>query len=189
MRNDTGKTIIPLVITIIILLALGGLALYFTIGENGVVKKVENEEISFNKDEVLEALNIKIRDRYLDIYGKATKDGKNNIQDFYNGDKVIMFLKGFSGGESGNDFGEQPDGIIYISDLAGHNNETESEKIYFINLENLGRTINRYGKGENIENSKDYFYIKGSGESYKVYYSNLDGEEEEIGALQIQQSL
>ena len=58
MKNNRGATILPLVITIIILLVLAGIALYFTIGENGVVKKVEDEEITFNKDEVLEGLNI-----------------------------------------------------------------------------------------------------------------------------------
>ena len=39
MENNRGATILPLVITIIILLVLGGIALYFTLGENGVVKR------------------------------------------------------------------------------------------------------------------------------------------------------
>ena len=52
----------------------------------------------------------------------------------------------------------------------------------------LKRDINRYGKGEN-GSSGDFFYLKCSGDSYKVYYLNLNGEEEEIGDLQIKQEL
>ncbi len=195
MKNNRGATILPLVITIIILLVLAGIALYFTIGENGVVKKVEDEEITFNKDEVLEGLNIIIREKYLDAYSKGTKDGKNNLDQFYNGEKVIQFLLGYSGGEDGNvDMNSQPDSTKYIEVLSDSSfnkenfSKEENVSYYFINLEELKRDINRYGKGEN-GSSGDFFYLKCSGDSYKVYYLNLNGEEEEIGDLQIKQEL
>ena len=41
MKNNKGITMIALIITIIVMLILAGVALSFTIGEDGVINKAE----------------------------------------------------------------------------------------------------------------------------------------------------
>ena len=194
MKDNKGVTLVALVITIIVLLILAGVTLYLTIGENGVLRKAEKVEITFNKSEVLEALNIAITEKYLDAYSKATKDGKMNIKDHYDGDKVIYFLRGYESDENGNIMNSEenpPESTQkYIEPLNGDSTGTK----FFVKLDTLKRTINKYGKGEN-GSSTDYFYVETSKDAENkvnkatLYYMNLDETPEEIGDLQIQQSI
>ena len=181
MKRENGLTLTALVITIIILLVLAGVSLRFIVGENGVIEKATTVEAEYNKSEVLEELNLIITEKYLDAYKKATKAGKDaKIEQYYNSEKVIKFLKGYSGGESGEDYTVQ-DSKIIIEDLVGSTDE------YFIRISELNKDISSYAKGKNEENSKDFFFIKKESEDvYKVYYRNSRRENEEIGALQLQ---
>ena len=193
MNNNKGLTLVALVITIIVLLILAGVTIYMMLGNNGVLNKSKTVEIEFNKGEVLEELNIIISEKYLDAYHKATKDGKVTIEKYYNGKKVILFLLGHSGGENGDDE-TTFDSTKYIEELEGFTN-TDQDSRYFINLDTLKRKIEKYGKGTNEENATDYFYLKTSGmesnnvDKIEVYYKTLEGADEKIGDLQIQQSL
>lgn len=179
MKKENGLTLTALVITIIILLILAGISLKFVLGENGVIKQATTVEEKYNKSEVLEELNLLITEKYLDAYNKYTKAGKNaTLDQYYNIEKVIKFLKGYSGGETGNDYQIQDTKVI-IEDLIGSTDK------YFIRIAELNRDISSYAKGKNEENSKDFFFIKKeSDEVYKVYYRNLKREDEEIGMLQ-----
>ena len=191
MKENKGLTLISLAVTIIIMLILAGVTLNVVIGENGILTKATKVEVSFNKGEILEELNVRITEKYLDAYGKATQNGQNNLKEFYDADKVIKFLEGYSGGETGNDFSGDPDlgeDRIIIEDLNGHT-QTTADSRYFIILEHLNKKMEKYGKGTNASDSTDYFYIQGSNGVYKVIYRNSDNEDEEIGELQIQQPL
>lgn len=202
MKNNKGLTLIALVITIIILLILAGISIRMSIGENGILTRATTVEKTYNKSEVLEELNIIITEKYLETYNKISLDGNlDNIDEYYSLDKVIQFLLGYSGGEDGKKIyteGELPDSKVYITTLNGYTNKSEDTR-YFIIIDSLGRSIDKYGKGENnYSNAKDYFYIKVSEnddgiKTAKVFYkgikSNTDADDEEIGDLQIQQSL
>ena len=198
MKENKGLTLISLIVSIILIFILAGVSINFIIGDNGILTKAMNVEKTFNKSEVLEEINVMITEKYLDAYNKASsnisQNGGLDVEKYYSGDKVIKFLQGYSGGDSGEEYGEnvQPDKpvvIVELKDTSITNNAENGENCYFINLDSLNRNINKYGKGTNFDNSKDYFYIKGSGETYKLYYKNLEGNSEEIGDLQIQQNL
>lgn len=197
MESNKGLTLIALIITIIILLILGGVSINLIIGENGILTRATTVEQTYNKGEVLEELNVMITEKYLDAYGKASakiaETNQLNLEPYYSGEKVIQFLLGWSGGESGEDYGDtvekdEPIVIEPLQDTIALSEAGEGESCYFIILSSLNRKITRYGRGIN-GSTTDYFYIQGSGDSYKVIYRNLKGEPEEIGDLQIQQTL
>lgn len=179
MKKENGLTTIALSIIIVILVIATGIAFKIILGDDGIVKKANIEEVEYNKSEVLEELNLIITEKYVASYKKATKDGKNNLEQFYNTEKVIQYLKGYSGGENGDDYTTQ-DSKIIIEDLIGKTD------MYFIKVSELNKDIINYGKGENVENSKDFFYIKKESEDvYNVFYKNVEGKDEEIGNLQL----
>ena len=198
MKENKGLTLIALVITIIILLILAGVSLNMIIGENGILTKATTVEQSYNKGEVLEEINVMITEKYLDAYSKASsrigESGQLNLEKYYTGEKVIKFLMGFSGGETGEEYGagvatDKPVVIEPLADATVVNAaNTNGESCYFIILSSLNRSIAKYGKGTN-GSASDYFYIQGKDESYQVIYRNLESEDEVIGDVQIQQNL
>ena len=183
MKNNRGMALTTLIIVIIILGIIFYIGYKITFREDGLVEKVTTEEQNYNKNEVLEELNNIITEKYLNSYKKAMDSESKDINQYYNSEIIIKYLKGYSGVESGTDYSVQ-DSKIIIEDLVGGIDE------YFINISELKRNINTYGKGENIENSKDFFFIRKEGENlYKVYYKNSNGEDEELGNLQIEQNI
>ena len=69
LRN-TGITLIALIITIIILLILAGVAIHFTLGENGIINISEKSGEKYNKQEATESINLKITNSQIKAYGK-----------------------------------------------------------------------------------------------------------------------
>lgn len=57
-EREKGITLIALVITIIVLLILEGITIAFLTGENSIFKKVTNEKIENEKDEIKEILSL-----------------------------------------------------------------------------------------------------------------------------------
>ena len=99
-------------------------------------------------------------------------------------EKVIAYLKGYSGGEDGNiNYDAEPDSKVIIEDLVSQ------ENCYFVKVENLKSDLSNYGNGKNVENSTDYFFIKQEDNKINLYYKNTNSEIEQIGELQIEQSI
>lgn len=184
MRRNEGKAFLKLLIVIVILAIIAFIAYKWAVGRDGIITKVTKDEEVYNKTEVLEEINSVITQKYLDVYSQATSKGENKIEEFYNADKVIEFLKGYKSDENGNVNTEvEPTETKYIEDLA------EEENCYYVIIENFKRDITSYGTGENDKNSSDYFFIKKDGEVYNLYYKNSNKEIEEIGVIQIEQSI
>ncbi len=180
MRKENGLGLISLAIIIIILIILVVITFKVVLGDDGVIDKVTTEEVEYNKTEVLDELNLIITEKYVDSYKKGTKGGENKLEQYYNPEKVIKFLEGYSGGETGEDYTTK-DSKVIIEDLVG------TTDMYFIKVSELNEDITSYGQGENVEGSKDFFYIKKESEEvYKVYYKNVKGEDEEIGPLNLE---
>ena len=78
---------------------------------------------------------------------------------------------------------EAPDKKVVIEDLVSE------ENCYFVKIENLKSDISGYGKGENSLESNDYFFIKLEEENLNLYYKDANSEVEQIGKLQIEQSI
>ena len=184
MKNNAGKAFVQSIVIIAILVVIGFVAYKAAVGRGGIIRKFTTDEEKYSKTEVLEEINFIITEKYLDAYSKATKDGKNKVEEFYNAEKVIAYLKGYSGGEDGNiNYSEAPDQKVIIEDLVSE------ENCYFVKVENLKSELQNYGKGENTEDSNDYFFIKQEGDKFILYYKDINSEIEQIGEIQIEQSI
>ena len=165
MRNNEGKAFLKLLIVIVILFLIGFMAYKWAIGRDGIITKVTTDEKEYNQSEVLQEINVIITQKYLEAYSKATSGGENKIEQFYNADKVMLYLKGYTCDETGNINTEtEPTETKYIEDL------TFEENCYYVKIENFKRDITSYGIGENAEDSNDYFVIKVEDENYNLYY-------------------
>ena len=60
MKNQKGITLISLIITIIVMMILAGIALSFSVGENGVITKAEETKIVISTSEELERISLAI---------------------------------------------------------------------------------------------------------------------------------
>lgn len=188
MKNNTGKVFIKLLIIIAVLAVVAFIAYRAGTSNDGLITKFTTDEEEYNKSEVLEEINLIITEKYLDAYNKSiagdNKKDENKINEFYNPEKVIAYLKGYSGGDDGNiNYEAEPDKTVFIEDLV---DETDC---YYVKIENFKRDITTRGKGKNEKGSNDYFFIKKDGEDYKLYYKNANSEVDEIGALQLEQSI
>ncbi len=96
MRNNEGKAFLKLLIVIVILFLIGFMAYKWAIGRDGIITKVTTDEKEYNQSEVLQEINVIITQKYLEAYSKATSGGENKIEQFYNADKVMLYLKGYT---------------------------------------------------------------------------------------------
>ena len=184
MRNNEGKAFVNLLIIVVILAIICYIAYNWAVSKDGIITKVTTDEEKYNKSEVLEEINFIITQKYLEVYKKATAGGENKIEQFYNGDKVIAYLKGYTCDDNGNiNLEEAPTETAYIEDLASE------ENCYYVNIKNFKRDITTYGIGENAENSSDYFFIRKEDDKYNLYYQNANKEIDEVGTLSIEQSM
>lgn len=184
MEKNQGLTMISLVITIIVLLILAGVSINLIIGDNGILTRATTVEVTFNKSEVIEEINILATEKYLEAYNKASAAGDvGNFQNYYNPTKVIYFLLGKD--DDGNDV---TDAKKYIEPLGGYT-DTNDDTRYFIIVRSLSRSVERYGKGDNNVDNNDYFFIRATKDdngkilTAKVIYKNLENNEEEIGDI------
>ncbi len=166
MKRDNGLAAITLVLMIIIILGIVGLTIYFSIGDEGVLTKVTQDEEEFNKTEVLDELNITITEKYLETYKNEVVNGRK-IEEVYNKDVAINYLK--------------EKGIIEPYD--------ENKNKYYINVSALRSDI-KQGKGEK-GSSKDVYVIEKSEktEDYEVVYLKNENERISIGNLEFEQKL
>lgn len=184
MVNNEGKAFVTVIIILVILGIVGVVAYNMATGTDGILTKVTSDEEKYDKSEVLEEINFVIKEKYLEAYSKATVGGENKIQEFYNPEKVMAYLKGHAVKDDGSvNLEEAPTQKIYIEDLV------DEKDCYYININTFKRDITTYGKGKNEKDSKDYFFIKKDAEEYKLYYKDSDAKVEEIGALVFEQEM
>lgn len=173
MKNENGSSIIALVITIIVLIAIAGLGVFLTIGEDGILTQVGDEETEYNKTEIIEQLNSFLTHKYIEDYHK---ESGNNIEKYYNEDEIIKYLKDNN----------------YIEDFYEVKASEKTENKYFIKVENLKINITQFGLGKNGNNGgngKGLFFLQKEENGLIVYYINLTGETEKIGELEVQKDL
>lgn len=190
MKNNKGLTLVALVITIIVLLILAGVSLNMIMGENGILTRATTVEVTYNKGEVIEEINILATEKYLNAYNEASAAGDiENFNNYYNPTKVINYFLG-----KNDDGTDNPGAKKFIEPLSGFT-DTKDDTRYFIIISSLGRNIEKYAKGANNVNNNDYFYIKATKDdsnnivTAKVMYKDLEGNIEEIGDLIFNPSL
>jgi hypothetical protein len=114
--ENKGITLIALVISIIVILILAGIALNVTIGNNGIISKVQTaklkEEISDAEEEILSGLST-LDSEY---YQKASSDSGINIYDIYSISSLQKYVNGKINGFNYNKDGET---VVYYTNSKG----------------------------------------------------------------------
>ena len=164
MKKENGASIILLAIVIVILIVIAGVALHVVYNN---VNKYTETEVEYNKEEIVEKLNLIVKEKYVLDYKYASENNKN-IDEIYSPDTVIQYLldKGI---------------IEELKDI----NDNIVENQYFINPDALNSDIATNvinGNGSNSNGTK-VFKIKKLEDKYMIYFVNKFGDEEELGEL------
>ena len=163
MGRENGFTYQILVLIVIIIIAIAGVCINKVVGKKGVIDRVTTVETEYSKEEVLEKINHKITQKFIEINNQAKLENKS-ISELYNSDVVINYL-------------------IESGVIEPENDETGNIKgnSYKINIDNLKEDDNK------TQYSGD-FKLEKIEEKYKVVFYDKEGKSEQIGDLQIQQT-
>lgn len=167
MRREDGLSIISLIILIVILIIIGCVGIHYVFGENGLFNKMSEANNEYNKTEIVEKMNLIIKEKYVFDY-KYALENKKDINEIYTNDAVIKYLLDNN----------------YIEELKDINDNIV-ENQYFINPESLNsdlETIAIRKNGSNGNGTK-VFKVKKMDEKYMIYFVDKYGEEEELGEL------
>ncbi len=93
--NNSGVTLVALVITIIVLLILAGISLTFAFGDNGIISKAQKAKIETEQAQAKEEINLKISDLKLEKQGQDL-----TLEELVNSNSDISFLNPTSSTES-----------------------------------------------------------------------------------------
>lgn len=162
MLKEGGFAYQMLVLIIILVIAIAGVLINQVIGKDGMVDKVVEVETEFRKEDVLEKLNYKVTQKFIELNNMA-KQNNQKISELYNQDVVIEFLK-------------QNEIIVASQDEDGN----PMDGVYEIDVSKVSddaKTISNLGTFK-LEKRENQFFV--------VYYDE-NGEPQEIGELQIQQ--
>ncbi len=162
MSKQNGFAYRVLVLIIILVIAIAGVMMNKIVGKNGVLNRVVEVETQYSKEDVLEKINHKVTQKFIEINNEA-KANNRNISELYNCDVVIEFLKQ----------------NLIIEQVKDENGNWQ-EGIYEIHVEKLkteNQQIHEVGK----------FQLEKIEERYMVVWYDENGNAQEIGELQIQQ--
>ncbi len=164
MGKENGFAYQVLVLLIIIVIAIAGVVINKIVGKNGVLNRVAQVETEYSKEDVLERINYKVTQKFIELNNEA-KASNRNISELYNSNVVIEFLK-------------QNLIIEETQDEAGN----FQEGIYQINIQKLK------DQEENIK-TVGTFRLEKMEDEYKVIYYDENNRAQEVGELQIQQTM
>ena len=94
MKNKKGITLISLVITIVVLVILSAVAIYLTLGNNGILNKAEQAKNETIKQTATEKMNLKITNMQIEKY--AEEQRMPTLQEFADGlceDDEIQYVQ------------------------------------------------------------------------------------------------
>lgn len=164
MKKENGASIILLVIVIVVLAIIAGVALH-VVYKN--LNRFTETEVEYNKEEIVEKLNLIVKEKYVLDYKYASENNKN-IDEIYSADTVLQYLL-------------DKNIIEQLKDI----NDNIVENQYFINPDALNSDIATNvinGNGSNSNGTK-VFKIKQLEDKYMIYFVNKFGDEEELGEL------
>ena len=164
MKKENGASIILLVIVIVVLAIIAGVALH-VVYKN--LNRFTETEVEYNKEEIVEKLNLIVKEKYVLDYKYASENNKN-IEEIYSADTVLQYLL-------------DKNIIEQLKDI----NDNIVENQYIINPDALNSDIATSVINENGSNSNGtkVFKIKKLEEKYMIYFVNKYGDEEELGEL------
>lgn len=164
MRKEEGLSIIALIFIIVILAIIAGFA-YNKLQH--FVDDFNETDIEYNKTEIVEKLNLLVKEKYVKDY-KYAQENNQKIEDIYTTDAVINYLLEHN----------------YIEELKDIDDRVVQDE-YYINANSLNSDIATQVINENGSNSNGtkVFKIKKMEEKYIIYFVDKYGEQEEIGEL------
>ncbi len=162
MLKEGGFAYQLLVLMIIIVIAIAGVLINKVIGKDGMVDKVVEVETEFRKEDVLEKLNYKVTQKFIELNNTA-KQNNQKISELYNQDVVIEFLK-------------QNEIIVASQDEAGN----PIDGVYEIDVSKVKE------EAEEASNLGTFKLQKRENQFFVVYYDE-NNQAQELGELQIQQ--
>ena len=167
MRREDGASIIALILVIVVVAIIIGIAGYKIFGSGGVLNQYTENDVEYNKTEIVEKMNLIVKEKYVLDY-KYASENNQKIEDIYSADTVIQFLL-------------DKNYIEQLKDI----NDNIVENQYFINPDSLNSDIATNVINENGSNSNGtkVFKIKKIDDKYMIYFVNKYGEEEELGEL------
>lgn len=167
MGKKTFFSIVGLILGIVFIIAIAVVAINKVFGNNGVLKQVKDEDTEYNKTEVVEKLNLIIKEKYFGDY-KYAQENKKDINEIYTEQTLFQYLKDNK----------------YIEDLKDINDNLVADQ-YYINTDSLNRDIVSYEVNPNGSegNGTKVFKIKKVESKYMIYFVDKYGTEEELGEL------
>lgn len=164
MGKENGFAYQVLVLIIILVIAIAGVIINKIVGKDGVLNKVAEVETEYTKEDVLEKINYKVTQKFIEINNEA-KASNRNISELYNSEVVIEFLK-------------QNLIIEEIYDDAGN----VRPDVYLINVQKLKNE-------EEAIKTVGTFQLEKIEDKYMVVYYDEENRAKEVGELQIQQTM
>lgn len=164
MRREDGVSVIALIIIVVLLLCIIGAAGYKLWG---TFNEVKDNATEYNKEEIVDKLNMMIKEKYVLDY-KYASENNQKIEDFYNDEYVINYL-------IENKFIEQ------LKDI--EDNPVQDQ--FYINAEQLNSDVSTEVINENgsKSNGTKIFKLKKVDDKYYICYVDKFGEEEQLGEL------
>ncbi len=168
MKNGNGFSIVGSIIIVIIIL---GIIAFFAgdkiLGRNGVVDQLKEADTEYNKTEIVDSLNLVIKEKYVLDY-KYASENDLKPEDICTQENFFKYLLD-------NGYIEQ------LRDIK--DNLVENQ--YYINADSLKGDIATSIINENgsESNGTKIYKVKKIDTKYQIYFVDKYGEEEELGEL------
>lgn len=164
MRKEDGLSAIALILIIVILAVVATLAFNKV---QHVVDDLKETDVEYNKTEIVEKLNLIVKEKYVKDY-KFAQENDKKIEEVYTPDIVINYLLEKN----------------YIEQLKDINDRLVQDE-YYINANSLNSDIATQVINENGSNSNGtkVFKVKKIEEKYMIYFVDKYGDQTEIGEL------
>ncbi len=169
MRREDGLSILSLVIIIAILILVAVFAVNKIFGKNGLVDQIKETDNEYNTTEIVDNLNLIIKEKYVLDSKYALENGKK-IEEVCNPDIIFAYLI-----ENG-----------YIEQLMDINDNLVEDQ-YYINPKAFKGDIasNAINENGSSSNGTKVYKIKKNDDKYMIYFVDKYGEEQELGELNL----
>lgn len=167
MKREDVFSILSLLFIIIILIIVAVFVGKKLFGKKGVIDQYKEADTEYNKTEIVDKLNLIIKEKYVLDYKYASENQKN-IDEIYTTETIVTYLL-----EQG-----------YLEPLKDINDNLVEDQ-YYINPEAFNSDIAKSVINENgsASNGTKLFKVKKLEDKYMIYFIDKYGEEEELGEL------
>ena len=167
MKREDIFSVLSLIVIIIILILIAGYVANKLFGKEGVIDQYKEADIEYNKAEIVEKLNLAIKEKYVLDY-KYAQENKKNIDEIYTAETAFNFLL------------EQK----YLEPLRDVDNDVV-ENQYYVNADALNSDIATYviNKNGSESNGTKIFKVKKVDDKYIISFIDKYGTEEDLGEL------